>query len=193
MKTESNDTSIALHTAFDPAGDFSSPSDALNQIFQQASPIRALLDLVTAQVALDECGFASEVVRDFGSFVAPELGNESDVASASGQMQEGKPGDNDDVLEVVAYMHATSDTCISADKNAYTNPRKLVFRDAAADRLEWNEKGLAEWRDLAMKGIELAKYLQAIKPNSEKSPEGLSTLLSVGQKMSQELAGYADI
>lgn len=53
--------------AFDPTGGFSSPNDALRQIYQQTVPIKALLALVEAQVGLDECGFASEVVRDFNS------------------------------------------------------------------------------------------------------------------------------
>ena len=55
---------------FDPNGSFTSPADALNQIHQQPNPMTALLALVEAQVVLDECGFAAEVVRDFNSYMA---------------------------------------------------------------------------------------------------------------------------
>lgn len=50
---------------FDPDGPFTSPNDALVQIHLQASPIDALLALVKAQVEMDECGFAAEVVQGF--------------------------------------------------------------------------------------------------------------------------------
>lgn len=72
MTTATKDTAIQVQNAFDPSGLFSSPSDALCQIYKQPEPILALLALVEAQVRLEECGFASEVVRDFNSFTAKE-------------------------------------------------------------------------------------------------------------------------
>jgi len=57
--------------SFDPAGSFNSPGDALVQIVKQANPLKALLAVVEANVRRDECGFASEVVRDFNSFAKP--------------------------------------------------------------------------------------------------------------------------
>lgn len=72
MNTTTKNTAIQLQNAFNPAGDFSSPRDALCQIHKQPVPIKALLVLVEVQVGLGECGFASEVVRDFSSFTAKE-------------------------------------------------------------------------------------------------------------------------
>jgi len=61
-------TETSWQNDFDPAGSFTSPHHALCQIYEQASPLRAMLALVKEQVEWDECGFASEVVRDFMSF-----------------------------------------------------------------------------------------------------------------------------
>jgi hypothetical protein len=34
-------------------------------------------------------------------------------------------------LKTVAYMHATSECCVTTDNSAYTNHRELVYRSAA--------------------------------------------------------------
>ncbi|MEB0032887.1 hypothetical protein QN372_19235 [Undibacterium sp. RTI2.1] len=51
---------------FDAGRQFDSPTEAIALIMQQSNPTEALLAVVRANVEAGECGFASEVIRDFG-------------------------------------------------------------------------------------------------------------------------------
>lgn len=53
-------------TIFDAGRQFDSPNEAIALIMRQSDPTEALLAVVRANVEADECGFASEVLRDFG-------------------------------------------------------------------------------------------------------------------------------
>lgn len=66
---------------------------------------------------------------------------------------------NDTEIPVLAYMHRTSNTCVTAAEphgaSAYENPCKLVSWDDVVDQADWLEKGIVEWRNEAI-GARLA-------------------------------------
>ena len=58
--------------------------------------------------------------------------------------------DDEPTVKFRAYLHPTSDGFVTTDPNAYANPRKLVAWDDVIDRIEWLDKGIAEWRASAI-------------------------------------------
>lgn len=57
-------------------------------------------------------------------------------------------------VKTVAYMHPTASTCVTSaepdGKDVYENARELVPRDAVADAIDWLNRGVAEWRHMAL-------------------------------------------
>jgi hypothetical protein len=53
-------------TKFDAGQQFDSPGEAVALILTQNDPMEALLAVVRANVEVDEFGFASEVVSEYG-------------------------------------------------------------------------------------------------------------------------------
>ena len=56
-------------------------------------------------------------------------------------------------------MHETHNKCISTEAWVYNNPRHLIAYEDIADHLDWLEKGIVEWREVAMKALEKLKEL----------------------------------
>lgn len=83
---------------------------------------------------------------------------------------------NETEIPVRAYLHRTADTCVTAavphGESVYENPRKLVAWDDIADQVEWLEKGVAEWRDEALRTREAAlALLEALEWLISKEPD----------------------
>lgn len=49
-----------------------------------------------------------------------------------------------------AYLHKTSADCVSSDPTAYSDHRVLVEWNDVADKIDWLEEGLQEWRAYAL-------------------------------------------
>lgn len=49
-----------------------------------------------------------------------------------------------------AWLHATSDACVTTDPTAYDKGRQLVLKDDVRDHVEWLEAGIDEWRSEAL-------------------------------------------
>ena len=45
-----------------------------------------------------------------------------------------------------AWLHATSDDCVTTDPTAYEKGRPLVLQADVRDHVEWLEAGINEWR-----------------------------------------------
>lgn len=75
-------------------------------------------------------------------------------------------------LQVVAYLHPTSNDCVTVDPTAYQEPRKLVLLNDVIDKIEYLEAGLGEWRTYAVDaGRQLAaarKEIERLKANTPK-------------------------
>lgn len=68
-------------------------------------------------------------------------------------------------LRVVAYLHRTSDDCVTTDPTAYQSPRKLVLLNDVIDKIEYLEAGLSEWRAYA---VEAGRQLVAARKEIER-------------------------
>ncbi len=82
---------------------------------------------------------------------------------------------NDTKIPVRAYLHRTSDTCVTAaydgqGASTYENPRKLVAWEDVVDQADWLEHGIAEWRDEAIRARDISRSLKM----------ALEKILSVG-------------
>lgn len=70
---------------------------------------------------------------------------------------------NETEIPVRAYLHRTAGTCVTAavpgSESVYENPRKLVAWEDCSDQVEWLEKGVAEWRYVAIRTREAALAL----------------------------------
>lgn len=96
--------------------------------------------------------------------------------------------DGEDDIKVVAYMHATHDRCVSTEAHTYAKARELVFLGDVTDRLDWLEKGMGEWRYLALQGVKLAKLLHATPLTVDASQA--QSALRAAKDMGKELAYY---
>lgn len=70
LQAQASNTNLdedAATSNFDPGKSFDSPTEAIDLIQQQPDQIEALLAVVRANVQHSEFGFASEVIREFGS------------------------------------------------------------------------------------------------------------------------------
>lgn len=68
-------------------------------------------------------------------------------------------------IKVVAYLHPTSDDCVTIDPTAYQEPRKLVLLNDVIDKIEYLETGLGEWRTYA---VEAGRQLAAARKEIER-------------------------
>lgn len=50
----------------------------------------------------------------------------------------------------VAYQHPTSPDCVSTDPLAYPGSKELILKCDVMDHLDWLERGIDEWRCLAI-------------------------------------------
>lgn len=70
---------------------------------------------------------------------------------------------NATAIPVRAYLHRTADTCVTSavpdGALVYESPRKLIAWEDVVDQAEWLEKGVAEWRDEALRTREAALAL----------------------------------
>lgn len=101
---------------------------------------------------------------------------------------------NEEVIPVRAYLHRTHPRCVSVDPTAYVNPRKLVAWEDIADHVEWLEKGIAEWREEALRRRsrrqvtgrfdtheELAAYVWAVWSNTPAKQADIARQCQVSQ------------
>lgn len=58
-------------TPFNPAQGFDSPKQALNLILQQPDPHESLMAVLNANILVDELGFASELIQEYGCYEPP--------------------------------------------------------------------------------------------------------------------------
>jgi hypothetical protein len=70
---------------------------------------------------------------------------------------------NETEIPVRAYLHRTADTCVTAavpsGELVYDSPRKLIAWEDIADQVDWLEKGVVEWRDVAVRTREASLAL----------------------------------
>lgn len=67
---------------------------------------------------------------------------------------------NDEEIQPRAFLHRKASSCVTTDPTAYENPIPLVSWEDIADHVDWLEKGVAEWRGLA---IALQKELNRLR------------------------------
>lgn len=58
-------------TPFNPAQGFDSPEQALKLIMQQPNPHESLMAVLNANILVDELGFASKLIQEYGCYEPP--------------------------------------------------------------------------------------------------------------------------
>lgn len=90
-------------------------------------------------------------------------------------------------LEVRAYLHPTrAQGCVSTDPTAYAGGRALVELEAVEDRIDWLERGNAEWRETALAGYELANAVSALLYTSMPV---LARMAQIGDRVANHAVG----